>query len=356
MINENKKTSFYGMFFTTRSFKRAVAGLLMLCSIVSIVSCDKNETPSSNGKEFAIDKKYERGPMIIHVKANKEQITTADELTLQLEAVADAGYEVEFPKPGEKLEDFKIVDHDEPMPTLTKDGKVLHSQSYQLEPFLAGDYKIPPMKITFWKKNEKEPQKHEFESEAFTIHVTSILTGKSGEAKIKDLVPPMLIPGWDQKWFWFTAAGIGIIAACSAGGLFYRRCHRPETLEEIVKLPAHELAFQQLDNLLADQLIEKGQIKEFYIRISDILRRYIENRFSLCAPERTTEEFLLELRQSSLLADSHKRLLKEFLNQCDLVKFAKFLPAVDETHKTVDVSKQFIEETKLTEKEETAQQ
>jgi hypothetical protein len=358
MIKINTNLDLYRTLFTMRSFKRIVLGILVLCSITGLVSCDKNKASSANetsAQGFEIDKEYDRGAVTIHVKANREQITTADELTLQLEAIADADYEVEFPKPGDKLEELKIIDHDESMPTLTKDGKVLHSQSYQLEPFLAGDYKIPPMKITFWKKEKKEPEKQEFESEPFTIHVISVLPEKSGEARIKDLVPPMLIPGWDKKWFWITAVGIGILAICSAGGLLYRRYRNDEIQTEMSKLPAHEIAFQQLDKLLADRLIEQGQIKEFYIRISDILRHYIENRFSLNAPERTTEEFLMELRQSNVLTDSHKRLLKEFLSQCDLVKFAKFLPESDETHKTVDVSKQFIEETKITEKEETAQ-
>lgn len=354
MINKTKKPLLRRTFFTTRSLKRSALGVWMLCSILSLASCDKSETASSNASAFAIDKKYERGPVTLHLKVAREHITTAEDLTLKLEALADAGYEVEFPAPGEKLEDFKIVDHEEPLPALTREGKVLHSQSYQLEPFLAGEYKIPLLKIAFWKKTEKEPQKHDIETETLTIRVSSILTDSSAQPKIKDLVPPMLIPGWDRKWFWFTAAGVAILAACSAGGLLYRRYRRDEMISPVVSLPAHELALQQLDTLLADRLIEDGYTKEFYIRLSDILRHYIENRFSLCAPERTTEEFLLELRQSGVLADSHKRLLKEFLVRCDLVKFAKFLPAADETHQAVAVTREFIDETKLIEKEETA--
>jgi hypothetical protein len=336
-------------------FSKAMIFTLAFCLSFGLISCDKEKTGSAAEKKFAIEKKYDRGPLTLNLKVSKEQITTADQLTLQLEAVVGADYYVEFNKPGEKLEEFKVVDHDEPMPTMTKDGKVLHVQSYQLEPFLAGDYKIPPMKITFWKKSDKQPEKHECETESLTIRVTSLLSGKSDEAKIKDLVPPMGIPGWDRKWLWIVATGIAIVAMCFAGTWMYRRHRNSETADEIVKLPAHEIAYRQIDVLLADALIEKGQIKDFYFRISDILRRYIENRFSLRAPERTTEEFLFELRQSSILADSHKRLLKDFLSQCDLVKFAKFLPATDEAQKTVEVSRHFIDETKQKENEETAQ-
>jgi hypothetical protein len=336
-------------------FPKAMIFTVAFCLTFGLVSCDKNKTGSAAEKKFEIEKKYDRGPVTLNVAVGKEQITTADQLTLQLEVTADADYDVEFAKPGEKLEEFKVVDHDEPMPTLTRDGKVLHVQAYRLEPFLAGEYKIPPMKITFWKKSDKQPPKQELESEAITIRVTSLLSEKSGEAKIKDLVPPMGIPGWDRQWLWIVAAGIGIVALGSAGVWIYRRYRNGEIIAQAIKLPAHEIAYRQIDQLLADSLIEKGQIKDFYFRISDILRRYIENRFTLRAPERTTEEFLFELRQSSVLADSHKRLLKDFLSQCDLVKFAKFLPATDEAQKTVEVSRHFIDETKLVEKEETAQ-
>ena len=59
------------------------------------------------------------------------------------------------------------------------------------------------------------------------------------------------------------------------------------------KIPAHEQAYRELERLLARELIEKGQVKEFYAGVSGVLRRYIENRFGLKAPERTTEEFLV---------------------------------------------------------------
>ncbi len=100
-------------------------------------------------------------------------------------------------------------------------------------------------------------------------------------------------------------------------------------------------------------MIEQGQVKLFYIRISDILRHYIENRFALHAPERTTEEFLAELQQSAVLAHGHKILLKEFLLHCDLVKFAELLPANDQIQKTFDLCKLFIVETQVKEEQST---
>ncbi len=92
-----------------------------------------------------------------------------------------------------------------------------------------------------------------------------------------------------------------------------------------------------------------GEVKLFHLKISDILRHYIENRFGFKAPERTTEEFLTELSmarpEKNSLLGSHKTLLADFLTHCDLVKFAKHEPTITESEKTVAICREFIEKT-----------
>ena len=80
--------------------------------------------------------------------------------------------------------------------------------------------------------------------------------------------------------------------------------------------------------------------------ISNILRHYIEDRFDLRAPERTTEEFLIELQWSDDLGEPDKNDLGEFLTHCDLVKFAKHKPKTEQIQQTFDLVKNFIEKTK----------
>ena len=82
-----------------------------------------------------------------------------------------------------------------------------------------------------------------------------------------------------------------------------------------------------------------------FLHLSNTLRHYIENRFTLRAPELTTEEFLADLRDNDVLIQSHKDLLKEFLQHCDLVKFAEHLPAKGEIQQAFDACKRFILET-----------
>ena len=114
---------------------------------------------------------------------------------------------------------------------------------------------------------------------------------------------------------------------------------------------AHEIAYERLRKLAEENLIEAGKIKEFYERISHILRCYIEHRFDLKAPERTTEEFLLEAQATSILTGDQKTMLQGFLEHCDMVKFARYGPTKTEIQKTFDLTKEFIEATRIAEKQ-----
>jgi hypothetical protein len=87
-----------------------------------------------------------------------------------------------------------------------------------------------------------------------------------------------------------------------------------------VLLP-HEIALERLEAIGA--LMQPARAREFSIAASDIVRLYVEQRFSVTATRRTTEEFLRDLLASSDAAlAQHQGLLGEFLHQCDVVKFA----------------------------------
>ena len=113
------------------------------------------------------------------------------------------------------------------------------------------------------------------------------------------------------------------------------------------KLP-HEIAFERLAELQKRNLPAVGQMKEFYSVLSDIIRHYIEERFSIKAPEMTTQEFLWFLNSSSRLLENHKIFLKDFLISCDMVKFAKHAPELNEIDSSFQLAKKFVEETKET--------
>jgi LPXTG-motif cell wall-anchored protein len=117
---------------------------------------------------------------------------------------------------------------------------------------------------------------------------------------------------------WVLAALIGSAALLALGIYFLWRRRRNRAAR--VLLP-HELALQRLEDI--GSLMQPARAREFSTAASDIVRQYIEQKFSVTATRRTTEEFLRDLLGSSDAAlAQHQGLLGEFLHQCDIVKFA----------------------------------
>jgi len=126
-----------------------------------------------------------------------------------------------------------------------------------------------------------------------------------------------------------------------------KRAGSKKRREIMLPKKAHEIAYEALRLLKSRDLPASGHVKEYYFEISKIARAYVENRFSLKAPEMTTEEFLYSLKDSSILTLRQKDIVKEFLNQCDLVKFAKYGPSADEIEASFDTVKKLVDETRI---------
>lgn len=319
--------------------------LLLLFSLAA-VGCGKEKgkkVEETTGQSFEIVKEYKRGPVTFNLKVDRKELTIADRLRLELEVRVGEEFEVRLPEFGDKLDQFGIVDYRSPTPRLVEQDMTLYRKSYVLEPFLSGEYKIPAMKVIFWKKGEAEEKKHEMESEPLDVSVKSLIPEKVAELTIEEIVPPMDIPAPAVDWL-YLIIGVGILSAGGIAGFVLWQRKRGKSVEA-VRRAAHEIAYDELEALLAEKLVEQGEPKSFYLRLSNILCHYIEDRFGLRAPERTTEEFLMDLRSTDVLVPSHKELLKKFLQHCDMVKFAEHQPGNEEIQGTFDACKQFIADT-----------
>jgi hypothetical protein len=159
-----------------------------------------------------------------------------------------------------------------------------------------------------------------------------------GTNGLHDIKPPVEIPsGW--AWLiWLVAALAAVVLAYYAWRYWQKR---RKAIPPVPLVPAHVRAKQQL----ADALALLGQPKEFCIRVSDTIRWYLEERFDFHAPERTTEEFLTELRNTDILTPDQKESLSEFLNRCDLVKFARYEPGEPELRDLHGAAVRLVEET-----------
>lgn len=92
-------------------------------------------------------------------------------------------------------------------------------------------------------------------------------------------------------------------------------------------------------------LLQTASSREYAIQVSGVVRRYLERRFGLRAPRRSTEEFLLEASHSQKLGEPHRAALAEFLAACDFLKFARAYAELPELNQMHESAARFISET-----------
>jgi hypothetical protein len=157
---------------------------------------------------------------------------------------------------------------------------------------------------------------------------------------IRGIKPPVEIPN-EWLWLWITLAVIGLVAAAVTAWLLLRKKHAlPPPLPVV---PPHVRAKQRL----AEALAFLSDPNRFCTVVADTTRLYLEERFHLRAPERTTEEFLVELRTSPHLTLDQKQSLGAFLESCDLVKFARFEPTETVLRQLHDAALRLVDETQF---------
>ncbi len=182
-------------------------------------------------------------------------------------------------------------------------------------------------------------------ADAVHIEVLSSLDEKALEGDIKDIKGP--VSYWNKTYIYIILAIVVVIVLILFIITFLQK--RRKTKEVIIPdVPAHEIAYEALRKLIGKDYLSIGKVQEYYFELSDIVRHYIENRFELKAPEMTTEEFLLTLKESDVLNSEQKNLVKNFLSHCDMVKFAKYLPEKKEIDSSYESAKNLVDQTKET--------
>ena len=155
---------------------------------------------------------------------------------------------------------------------------------------------------------------------------------------IRDIRGPKAVPG---SWLLPVVLVAALLVALCVAYAIWRRRHRG------ARPPSPTLLEQTLERLERTQaLMQPATAREFGIAASEVIRNYIEKRFEVIATQRTTEEFLQTLLQSSndTLA-RHRSLLAQFLQRCDFVKFAGASLAVTDMEALFQSARGFVLET-----------
>ena len=287
---------------------------------------------------FAQDKKESSAPIKVSVQIDKTIAAIGDKIkyTIIIEKTKDI--EIEPLVFGENLGNFAIKDFGSRRSIFFNKEKL--SRWYILDTYVTGKTIIPKAAIKYKRKKDKDWS--QLETAAISVEVKSLLDQTGPNTMMRDIKGPVGLPLAINKYL-VLAILFSLVILGALTGYFLKRNKEEKAMP---KKPAHEIAYEQLEALRAKNYIALNKIKEYYTEVSDIIRHYLENRFKLRAPEMTTEEFLILARDSAELINQHKNLLREFLLCCDLVKFAKYAPSLEEVNSIFDSAKHFIDQTK----------
>jgi hypothetical protein len=216
------------------------------------------------------------------------------------------------------------------------------SRQYSLDPEINGDLPLQVAPLRY----RLEAGKGEWQTASWkpvTVRVTTTVA-KPDVSELRDITGPEQLPEAKSPWIpVLNWSGIALVAlALLLGALELKRRLAPPKPE----LAPHEWAARELERLEAMRLPEHGQAERFHTLVSDTVRRYLELRFHLRAPRQTTAEFLDAMRQSPNLNADQRTLLRDFLERCDLAKFARAEYSVVECQATAAMARTFVDQTK----------
>ncbi|MCX5679539.1 MAG: hypothetical protein NTZ95_02565 [Candidatus Omnitrophica bacterium] len=270
----------------------------------------------------------------VRATVSKRTVTIGDRIRYAIEARYGKNISVVFPVfTDKKIGDFEIKDSGKTIEKIWF-GRTVEARWYSMAAYSVGKFLIPETQVLYTVKGETE--RRSVPVKAIEVSVESVLPKGAAITDIKDIKGPIQARDIGK----FLALSAFLVTIISLAILAYRKIRSRKP----VRLP-HETALEELQALKV-VFFQSGDIKSYYVGISDSVRRYIERAFRFRAPEMTTEEFLDSLKSSSSLSQEQKSLLKDFMGSCDLVKFAKYAPTKDEAGLVFTTAAKFIEETK----------
>ena len=291
----------------------------------------------------ALSTEARSGPVEVKIELTPEAPIMGDALILEVEVTADPGIEILMPEFGEALDRFRIVNFF-PREALNDEGRTIHTQNYTLQAPVSGPHTIPAILIEFvdMRAGQKPAPEGEDAYEILTEGIPFEVTSVMPESTRTELHPPLgrleKASSSRSSWLgWGAGLLIGLLIGLAAIWSFWKR-------EDTTS--AWEIAQEDLDALLRSPRPSSGEIGPFFVDLSDIIRRYLENRFSLRSPELTTERFLELVSDSPDLSRKHQSLLRNFLSQCDLVKFAGHIPTSEAIEEVIEAARLFLDETR----------
>lgn len=300
-------------------------GVLVL---VGLLAQDPGTEPaagaSSAGRETASE------DFAVSTRLSPDPSSIGDRLRYEVTVGYPAGHTINVPR-GVELAPLETVSVEELEPESSGEGlrKVIR---FELQYFDVGEAQVPAFELTRVGP-EGEVETLRVPAHAFTVDA---VLANEADPQLQPDDPPISLEYPNElaeAIIYASLGGIVLAALATLGIMAWLRRRREQDAVAPPPVPPHVLAYHELDGLelAREPMLERGAFQDYYLRLTDITKAYLEGRFGIDANDRTTDEIRRELtsrghRLAPLGADEVLR----FLQDCDLVKFARFAPPLDE--------------------------
>lgn len=269
-----------------------------------------------------------------------------DHVGMTLKFNGPAGATVRWPVlPDTILGSITVIGRGKIDTTFSPDRKqVTYSQQLNITCYDSGFYTIPSIPFRYRIPPDTTTLGAGSQMLLLAVHTVKVDTTQA----IKPIIGPMRVPLTFREMLPWILAGLLVAALVFAGIWYYRKRKRSEpvfVLRPKVVVPAHEQALSDLEKLRLKKLWQAGRTKEYHSELTEILRRYIEERFQVPALEQTSAEITSGLAAQKACPAKDIDNLNRLLVNADLVKFAKAQPLAAENEQSLADGIEFVRST-----------
>jgi hypothetical protein len=324
----------------------AVLGIIILGA--TILCADAQTQPNETQKPLPPG-------VIIRIEATPKVGTIGDPIRINLDIAMPAGCQVEIPRLEKQISDFAILEflpgiavpeaeipQAKTQPSAKESVKRLHQQARILTAvYKTGKFSFPPIPL---KLKTADGKTTAIATSPVNIEIQSVLAGK--DQNLKDLKKQAEIPEPFRWLFWLGMTLACIILAATSWFLWRRNRKRQVSLTPEQTRDLLALAEADLRDLLARGLPGSGMEKQFYVLLSEIVKRILEPGYEIHTAEQTTSEIMQSLTGRGTIETKKMELIESFLLRCDVVKFAKYIPSKSEQEAATNDALQILADAK----------
>jgi hypothetical protein len=282
------------------------------------------------------------GEIDVTAAVDKQTAYIGDLIHYSVTITYDSTLRLVPPAVGANLGGFDVKDYHVSDEQKTEDGRRRQLLSFNIRTFTTGDYVIPPLPVEYRLPDSTVKT---IAADPIKITIKSVLAeGAADTLTLRPLKEQVSL----AKSHTAAIVTIIILAVLAAAAAYYyfilrRRRQGPEAFVD--PRPAWEIAFAELAMLREKGYLAKGELKAFYIELTDIFRKYIGKKFDFAAIDMTTEEIeviLAGMRLDRTPVDD----IIGFLEHADLVKFAKYIPSAERPTQDWETAYSLVDKTK----------